>query len=298
MPIYPKPFEDYLKEEVSTALRILLSEKHLYQSTRVGMDFLEILVASEVDEILDRGVEAPTVEIRQRYEARFEKSWILTAVEHGRSRMQFPIGEAVRDAPVEVELPTIHTSCAACKGRWPFNPRDARDSWETGLTSTSDQWFHLSYRCQNCKCEPIRFLVRRKFDKLILCGREPMESVEVPPIIPRDHRQWLERAVVAAQSGQALAAIFLLRVFVEQFWRSIPEVNEAIKDKQRPTGDELGTAYKSTLPEDFKTRFPTLCEVYDSLSRCIHSADESFEAYEDAYKKVIRHFDARRLYAI
>ena len=105
-------------------------------------------------------------------------------------------------------------------------------------------------------------------------------------------------SVVAYQSGQSLAAVFLLRVFVEQYWRSIDAVVEAIKEKVRPTGDEIGQAYKSTLPPDFSGRFPSLCEVYGDLSAAIHSADDSPEIYPKACEMVIEHFDARRLFRL
>jgi hypothetical protein len=71
---------------------------------------------------------------------------------------------------------------------------------------------------------------------------------------------------------------------------------DAVKGKTRPTGDEIGDAYKATLPVDFRGRFPTLCEVYDELSAAIHSADETPEIYTAACEKVIEHFDARRMF--
>jgi len=173
-----------------------------------------------------------------------------------------------------------------------------RQKGEKGRSLDSDQWFFLSYECQNCKAEPIRLLVRRAREKLTLCGREPIESVQVPDVIPKSHADRYGSAIVAAQSGQALAASFLLRVFVEQYWLGIKAVSEAIKQIKRPTGDEIGEAYKGTLPTDFKERFPTLCEVYNDLSAAMHTADERIEVYSTACAKVIEHFDARRLYRL
>ena len=130
---------------------------------------------------------------------------------------------------IQFRLPTIQTRCPHCKGRWPFNPMEADRNWEKSRQSSAVQWFFLSYECQNCKGEPVRFLIRRTREKLTLCGRDPIEAVEVPTVIPKDHAPRFSGSIVAYQSGQTLAAIFLLRVFVEQFWRSIPEVIDAVK---------------------------------------------------------------------
>ena len=105
-------------------------------------------------------------------------------------------------------------------------------------------------------------------------------------------------SILAYQSGQSLAAVFLLRAFVEQYWRSIDAVADSIKDKPRPSGDEIGQAYKSTLPPDFSGRFPSLCEIYNNLSAAIHAADDSPAIYPEACEMVVEHFDARRLFRL
>jgi len=125
-----------------------------------------------------------------------------------------------------------------------------------------------------------------------------METVEIPAMIPKAHADRFGSSIIAFQSGHILAAIFLLRVFIEQYWRSIGEVMKSLESKKRPTGDEIGAAYKSTLPSDFKERFPTLCEVYNDLSAAIHSATEDPNIYIQASVRIQEHFDARRLYKL
>ena len=161
-----------------------------------------------------------------------------------------------------------------------------------------DQWIYLSYQCQNCKREPVRFLIRRNNAKLTLSGRDPFETIDVPSFIPKAHSDNLRNALIANHAGQTLAANFLLRVFTEQFWKSVPEVATAVKDKPRPTGDELGVAYKATPPLAFKERFPTLLEAYDALSEDMHAARGDSAVFEKAYSQVIEHFDARRLFKL
>ena len=154
----------------------------------------------------------------------------------------------------------------------------------------------VSYLCQYCKEQPIRFLLRRTVNKLTLAGREPFETIELPSYLPKKQSKHFRSAIIASHAGQTLAGICVLRIFVEQYWKSVPEVVHALKDKVRPTGDELAEAYKGTLPSDFKDRFPTLAEVYASLSAAMHSANADTKVFADCHDKIINHFEARRLY--
>jgi hypothetical protein len=193
-------------------------------------------------------------------------------------------------------LPTVKLTCNHCGERGPFNPVGALV--ETARRDRDNQWVHLSYECQNCKGEPIRFLVRRRRTKLTLSGRDPFETIELPSFIPKQHADNLRNALIANHAGQTLAGIFLMRVFIEQFWKSIPEVFAAVKGKARPTRDELGEAYKATLPAAFKERFPTLVETYDVLSADMHSARGDAKVFEKGYDDIVEHFDARRLFKL
>ncbi len=307
---YATDFFPYFQSNVSAALRELLSEKHLYQSTRVNTEFIDGVAHALHEEAKSHacmprmgGGASPTVprieSCRADGLAMMSKLWIPdSGIEYPSGSWQGLANAGHIPNSIKVVLPTIQTRCPHCKGRWPFNPMDGIRNWDQGRESATDQWFYLSYECQNCKAEPIRFLIRRIKDKLTLCGRDPIEVVEVPPVIPKAHSARYSSSVLAYQSGQSLAAVFLLRVFVEQYWRSIDAVVEAIKDKSRPSGDEIGQAYKSTLPPDFSGRFPSLCEVYGDLSAAIHAADDSPEIYPKACEMVVEHFDARRLFRL
>lgn len=300
----------HFQSNVSTAFRELLSEKHLYQSVRVNIEFIDG-VAQALHGEAQRHARArrfsggaePIVPNWETF--RKDGLMLMSNLWIPESGIEYPAGSIQALAKtghvensIKVRLPTIQTRCPHCKGRWPFNPMEADQKWEQGRKSTSDQWFFLSYECQSCKEEPLRFLIRRTKDKLTLCGRDPIEAVEVSSVIPKAHAERYSSSIVAYQSGQALAADFLLRVFVEQYWRSLDEVVTALKDKPRPTGDEIGQAYKTTLPPDFSGRFPSLCEVYSDLSAAIHAADDSPDIYPKACEMVIEHFDARRLFKL
>lgn len=198
--------------------------------------------------------------------------------------------------PVHFDLPTINTFCDHCETRPPFNPVADGSYLVQGLGR--DEFFYLGYQCQQCKGQPIRFLVRREGLKLRLAGRYPLEVLPTPKVLPKSVSKYYGTAMVAYHAGQTLAGLFLLRVFIEQFWQTLPKIKTLLETQPRATGDEQGDAYQDTLPPDFKSRFPSLKDVYGRLSKAIHSADENADLFDDSCAKIVEHFDARRLYKI
>lgn len=233
------------------------------------------------------------------------------------------------DGSLAFDLPTVQTFCDHCEQRWPFNPGSGA-SWgghratdlrisaclprvQPTLTtggpdiakvivdaivrrSDSRQLFVFPYQCQNCKGAPVTFLVRRTGLKLTLCGRDPLERIAVPNFIPKARRKYFSDAIIARHAGQTLAGIFLLRTFIEQFWVSLKLPRES--ERGRATGDELGEAYGRTLPEAFKSQFPSLSGIYARLSAAMHGADANDEVFDSCMDELTEHFDARRLYKL
>jgi hypothetical protein len=119
-----------------------------------------------------------------------------------------------------------------------------------------------------------------------------------PKVLPKGVSRYFGNAQIAHHAGQTLAGLFLLRVFIEQFWRTNPEVKKLVEAQPKATGDEQGRVYQGTLPGDFKSRFPSLTDVYDKLSTAIHSADENAALFDESCAKIVKHFDARHLYEI
>lgn len=308
---YGTDFEPYFSANITAAFRELLSTKHLYQSVTIDDAFIAGVASAKHAMALRRmasmiGGGSSGSPTQAQYEAEgkklFQKTWVpkdaAPEFEPGVPRSLAGVG-AVLDA-VEFSLPTINTVCTtpSCSGRPPFNPQPAARKHEVARDWDSHQWFFLSYECQNCKREPIRFLVRRSGLKLTLSGRDPIETVDVPKVIPKSVAKFFSGAVVAHQCGETLSGLFMLRVCIEQYWKSVPAVAAAVKGKAKPTGDELGAAYKSTLPEDFKVRFPTLAETYDAVSGSLHAADANPVAFEAARANIVKHFEAKRLFEL
>lgn len=130
--------------------------------------------------------------------------------------------------------------------------------------------------------------------KLTISGRWPIESVKVPNHIPKWVRKYYSDAMIANHTGMTLCALFMLRTVIEQFWESRGLRNGEV----RTSGDELGTRYKATLSDAFKSQFPSLSDIYDSVSAALHAVNADAELFNKSMEKLNEHFDARRLFKL
>lgn len=275
-------FDARLAENVSATLRVLLESKHLYQSERVEVSTLIEEVACGADDQM--------ADLRDFA----DRPWIVLAGYADYSGRGSP---PLPPAPLRIDPPIVKLYCRNCDRIEPFRVSNAQEigksyaiTWVSGH-GILPQNYELSYICQACRGTPEVFLVRREGDKLSLCGRSPIEHVDVPKVVPKSVRNFYSSAVVAFQSGQVLAANFLLRVLIEQWVLHIIPQSMGATDKNLD-------AYVATLPEDFRCRFPTLRELYSKLSVDIHSATGSSELFQVSREDLLRHFDARRLYRL
>ena len=301
--------QNILVQSVSEAFRMLLSEKHLYQSTKVELTEIDAIATKHHEEACIHACgptfgggghrAAPPLQhfLDAAREPILHAEWIPSP-EVKRGLMEFSIRgrSAERDGKLSFTMPTIRTTCDECGTLEPFN--SIAVSVENGRDSPANQWFFATYECQACKTEPVRFLIRRAHTKLILCGRDPIESVAVPKIIPKASVPHYRDALHAYQCGITLGGVFHLRVLIEQYWKGISEVAAAVKDVAKPTGEQLGVAYKATLPIDFKQRFPNLHETYDELSEAMHAAKAAGPLFEKCHSQILKHFQAREVFGL
>jgi hypothetical protein len=182
--------------------------------------------------------------------------------------------------------------CSSCDREEPFNPVDGKDeASQVDTNGIINQIFVLSFQCQSCKGMPEVFMVKRKDWKLTLTGRCPMEKVQVPKYIPKLHANYYSDAVIAFNSGQTLAGLFLLRTFIEQYAIRVTGKTDLL-------ADQIIDLYMNGLPEDFKKRFPSLRKIYGDLSDAIHKANASDELFKQSLSDIDAHFDAKRLYKL
>lgn len=283
-------------ELVTQAIRLLLEQKHLYQSAVIEISGV---VAQAIPPVSGGQTEA----LRSQAKLRFAGRWATTTPHAPALRYVVVDSAAASEAPSQysVRVPDIKAFCSACDRDEPFNCVSTTSVMQSieqinGATITpgspSVQVFALSYLCQSCKVMPEVFMIRRTGPKLTLCGRAPMAAVQLPAALPKKGAgKYVSDAIVAHQSGQTLAALFLLRVFVEQWLREFGAPDGA-------KADACLDWYAGLLPTEFSQRFPSLATIYSNLSGAIHSAQASTEIYQQALKDLVRHFDARRVYEL
>jgi hypothetical protein len=298
-------FSHAITRAVEEAMKNLLSEKHLYQSSEPDLGFIPELAQRVYKKnqgmpqhFQGSGIPpaAQTPEtIARSARGMADAAW-TPYIRHGHEKGQFFPTTVPTSNPIQFQLPTINTFCTECQGRWPFNP--VFDGAMCVLDTAQSQRYSFGYQCQQCKGLAIRFMVRREGLKLRLVGRDPIEVLPTPKVLPKVQARFYGDAQIAYHAGQTLAGIFLLRSFVEQYWRSLPEVQALIQKQPRATGDEQGTAYQATLPVDFRNRFPSLSDIYGKLSAAMHGAHADAALFEDCCGQIIEHFEARNLFKL
>ena len=260
---------------ITNGLRTLLQQKHLYQS-----------------------VEIP------RTDSYNLKQLNGDIVPQQDKRVGFAIDAPWRSEPppnpldwCRLTVPDIKVFCSVCKRVEAYNPVSNEDVYKStnqlrfNIKNEIHQAFALVFMCQSCKATPDVFLVRRRGVKLTLEGRSPIENVTVPGAIAKSVRRFYSDAVVAHQSGQTLAGIFLLRTLIEQWAR-------ASSGSIKKEADQVMEDYMATLPPDFRERFPSLRALYGELSADMHAATGSPELFTKAQGEIAEHFEARRLFKL
>jgi hypothetical protein len=248
--------------KIRDTLRTLLEEKHLYQSTTLDLRGVVPIMEANLNPLrasMDQLRKATT------------RPWFF----------KDPlVSKSVSDERLTVTPPDLKLFCGRCNRIEAFNLVSVEDFLERPaearfvVNSETAQALVLSYRCQSCKGVPEVFLVARQGFRLTNTGRAPIEHVDVPAAIPKDMRRFYGGAIVAHQSGQTLAGIFLLRTLIEQWARQSTEANGF--------ADEALDAYMAALPEDFKSRFPSLRTLYSDISVDLHNATGSIELFDTA----------------
>ncbi len=300
-------FTSCISSAVEAALKQLLSEKHLYQAVEVDLSFIPELAQkvhhrqsqNRMSQVLPVHSGAPsrsTPETIAKDASRMAQSPWTPYIRHEQNKPQMFPTVGTTSNPIRFSMPTVNTFCHKCQERWPFNP--VIEGAGCVVENEQHQVYFFGYLCQQCKGVAVWFMVRREKLKLRLVGRDPIEVLPVPRVLPKGPGKYFGDAQIAYHAGQTLAGIFLLRTFIEQYWRSIPDVQKLVQEQPRATGEEQGEAYQATLPIDFRGRFPSLSDVYSKLSAAMHLASADDSLFEESSKQVIEHFDARRVFKL
>jgi hypothetical protein len=282
---------------IHNALKKLLCDKHLYQSVEVDLGPVSER-AEQLKSDMAKSEPTASMSAHLRQQAALEEIKCSAA---SQSNVPWAMSDChIQGAFADLvyfPLPHINTYCSTCKARPPFNPLHEQSSCVIVPMLDPHQSYSLAYQCQQCRGFPVRFLVRRKGIKLRLVGRDPIEAIPAPQAL-KGKTKYFSDATTAHHAGQTLAGIFLLRTYVEQFWRRLPAVQAVLEQQPRATGEDQGAAYQATLPTDFKDRFPSLSDIYGRLSAAMHEANADGALFEKCSAEIVKHFEARRLFEL
>lgn len=280
----PIPFRQVLSWRIEGAFRNLLESKHLYQSIQIDTSREDVPTFSEATGISKAA-------LLHEWASLHNGMWLLTdPLRPDDPQLAFALSKYVQFRPPDIKL-----FCTTCDRVEAFNLTTCEDFMARGRAINEPvqsqqsvvQVFVLSYLCQSCKSVPEVFTVRREGLKVTLSGRTPIEHVDVHKAIPKSIAKFFSGAIVAHQSGQTLAANFLMRTLIEQF--------AYLQSAKSKTAEDAIEKYMDNLPEDFKSRFPSFRDMYAILSEDIHTAKGSPKVFDETKSNLVKHFEARLL---
>jgi hypothetical protein len=180
-----------------------------------------------------------------------------------------------------------------CSFQITYISKPQAEQYQSNGDENVQQHFCIAYLCQYCSAEMVIVIVARNGWHLSLEGRSPMEAVSAPKYIPKKERALFAEAMVARNVGKPLAAIFFLRIVIEQFARRQAGLIDAMA-----TGDQIMDAYAGTVPLKYREVMPSLKVWYSNLSGAIHSAKADEELLTKAMNEIECHFKVREAFSI
>jgi hypothetical protein len=209
-----------------------------------------------------------------------------------------PFGAADEDRDAGFYLPNIVTDCVRCKKATTFLSMQCsgrvyyQDPYPLKGVDT-EQVFNLYYRCATCRDAYIVFQVLRKGFKFQLTGR----SVPYRPTIgnewPKEIKQIVEDAYVAAAEGDLPAAYYHLRTAVEFYLKGQLNVTSGTKIE----GSDLCDRYNAQVDERLKMGIPTFGPIYAELSAGLHSREVDAVRFNKLSRDFLGHLKAKELFS-
>jgi hypothetical protein len=280
-------YMETMSEAIAQTIRTLLETKHLYQSVMIDEEGARERFLHRLEEPfkshclkIDAFVLSPSA-----------APWRLS------SDLKAIIGQLSSTGTPSSQFnftpPDVKMYCCKCDRLEPYNlvsahePIDHLSSYHT-QTQKIEQVYTFTLLCQACKKFPEVVMVRRVGGRVSLAGKTPMEHVAVPKQMPKEITSYYSGSVIAFQSGQFLAANFMLRTACEQWVRQWAVPTDR--------ADAAIEKYMESLPQGFSAVFPSIRLIYEKLSEDIHSAAGSEELYKKMLAEIDLHFQARSIF--
>jgi hypothetical protein len=286
-PAYLTHFFVFVSSEITPQLRHLLEQNHLYQNLKIQLPTEDQIITEMINKsgALPENHKMPLLHVNAFIHI---YDWLLIPGEVTFDQ------QAKNDYKIMVSMPeTLECYCNGCNKLSAHNlafvselPTQPGNNQNRSV-ARKQVWVTV-FVCQLCKQNSTSFLISKKVAqqksgqndqsfiiKLQIAGRSPVENIDIPVYIPKDEkRQILFRdSCIAFNSNQTLAAISLLRIFLEQFIRG------QISDINTENVSDLINEYYKILDLDFKAKAPSLSKIYGHLSESIHTANKDENVY-------------------
>jgi hypothetical protein len=290
-------------ENMRDHLKEIFEKKHLYQNIEIKLDKIKDYISTCVNKKYAKRFTGYTQEnanndlrkdLTTLLDDYIKSVWAFTTKNNDDdSIITYP--PLMSDGDIlPFILPTVNILCK-CTEEFPMPHNPGYGDIQGGFpslilsrqySSPIIQLFFITYRCQKCKGEPIAFILKRSNLKLQLVGRSKLDIIKIPKYLPKEESGYFRDAIIANNTGNNLAAIFYLRVFIEQYLRRV------LNKFEKASGDDLAERYWALLSDDFpKDKYKSFGKIYEDLSMRIHEAKEDYAIYEESKINIEKHFD-------
>lgn len=288
-------------EDIRIAIWSLLETKYLYQTVKVRWETVASKAKSTQDkfngknEILEIGPDRIWSDSLAAYLVKLAAktqvgAWNVIPELH-------PEGTTLgKSDEFEVIAPPAELYCRTCKTSKAHNSGSLKagiipQPYPTDVKK-GHQVFTCGYECQRCRSALVVYQITRHEEKLILSGCSEYPKISVLREIPEDVAEYVSEAKIAHGTGRTLAGLFFLRTAIEQHLRKTTGFFG------RQTGEELVTAYRGYLNEDFPNKEWVLGRLYEELSAKLHMAEADEKQFEKTLCELERYFKALSLFPL
>lgn len=202
----------------------------------------------------------------------------------------------IEEMYIKFYLPEIEAYCKSCKKVTVHlsmieSSFDGRDNLFP-KSDTMEQILIPYYNCGVCYNDVVVYLIKRKGNKITICGRTERLKYQVDKIIPVEFKEIVEDALSAVNENDLYAGFYHLRTFLEHYMKEILQ----IPFEEQKRGDELVKMYNESLNNKFLSSTISFSVIYDRLSFYLHSRNgeptDFFKFLEDIYN----HLKAKELF--
>jgi hypothetical protein len=280
--------EDYMRDKVSDAIGDLLSSGFLYQNRTIDL--------GPIRRFADNTYSADMLE--QEFMMR---PWVPFSLNRGfthgeKLAMNLPTGVPANNGPLElpitIVLPTVETWCSVCKDHVLHDsiPYIEHSPYHLNREAVAEpkgiRTYNFDYQCHKCKGAPIRFLVRREFNKVQLCGRNRPYFPKTPKSMPKNFEGIFRDALQAAACNDIPAGFYHLRTFLEHHMKCVC----GIPLETQIEGTELCKVYHTKIDSVVAQR-SGLTDCFTECSRRLHERTGGVTEFSAVAGKIEKHFD-------